>query len=61
MSRPLGMMLTTRTLEVEFTNGSIYHYFDIPSELYLGLMTANSVGSYLDQHIKKANYRYKQL
>ena len=49
------------TLEVEFTNGSIYHYFNIPMNVYQGLMSASSHGQYLDLHIKKAGYSYTQI
>jgi len=46
----------TSTLEVEFTNGNIYQYFDVPIHIYKGLMNATSKGRYLNQDIKKAGY-----
>ncbi|RJP47510.1 MAG: KTSC domain-containing protein [Desulfobacteraceae bacterium] len=45
------------TLEVEFTNGTVYQYFDVPTLEYENLIIAESVGSYLNQNIKY-NYRY---
>jgi len=47
-------------LEVEFKNGSIYQYFDVPETEHASLMSAPSVGGYLAQNIK-GNYRYTRL
>ena len=49
------------TLEIEFTNGSIYQYFNVPPTLYSGLMAASSHGSYFDAHIKKGGFQYTRL
>ena len=32
-------------LEVEFLNGSIYQYYDVPEALYEGIMSASRTGS----------------
>ncbi len=50
----------TLTLEVEFTNGAVYQYFDVPEVEYQNLIGAESVGSYLNQNIKN-NYRYARM
>ena len=55
----VGYDQTTMTLEVEFTNGSVYQYFDVPESEYHNLISAESVGSYLSHQIKD-NYRYTQ-
>lgn len=49
----------TLTLEVEFTNGMVYQYFDVPEVEYHNLIGAGSVGKYLNQNIKNS-YRYSQ-
>lgn len=49
------------TLEVEFLNGSIYQYFNIPENLYNSLMRASSHGGFLDAYIKKAGFNYRQI
>ncbi|MGO9607699.1 MAG: KTSC domain-containing protein [Candidatus Binataceae bacterium] len=41
----------TQTLEVEFTSGSIYQYFEVPPRIYDELMRASSKGSYLGNYI----------
>jgi hypothetical protein len=48
------------TLEVEFKNGAVYQYFDVPLNLYEGLKNASSTGQYLAQHIK-GYYRYVKV
>jgi KTSC domain len=47
----------SRTLEVEFTNGSIYQYLDVPVGVYHELLAAESLGRYLNEHIRN-RYRY---
>ena len=47
----------TTVLEVEFTNGSVYQYFDVPQITYDALLSAPSVGSFLAANIK-GHFRY---
>ena len=42
----------TETLEVEFKNGSIYQYSQVPPDTANGLFSADSAGQYLHQRIK---------
>ncbi|MCU4734218.1 MAG: KTSC domain-containing protein [Bacillus cereus] len=51
----------TQTLRVSFLNRTVYDYYNVPENLYQGLMTASSHGGYLDRYIKKANYRYAKV
>ena len=48
------------TLEVEFTSGSVYQYFDVPESEYEGLMSAGSKGRYFNRNIKDC-YAYGQV
>lgn len=57
----VGYDPATKTLEVEFLNGSIYQYFNVPEAVYRGLMAAASHGSYFDANVKKAGYRYHRV
>lgn len=43
-------------LEIEFHNGSVYQYFDVPQSTYEELMNASSHGSYFHRYVKE---RYK--
>ncbi|MGH3992422.1 MAG: KTSC domain-containing protein [Pseudonocardiaceae bacterium] len=56
----VGYDATTATLEVEFSNGSVYQYFDVPAHETEGLINAGSVGSYLATQIKGV-YRYARM
>jgi len=47
-----------RVLEIEFTGGAVYRYFDVPAEVHRGLMAAESHGRYFHQHVRDAAYRY---
>ncbi|MGQ0840730.1 KTSC domain-containing protein [Actinokineospora sp.] len=42
----------TGTLEVEFRNGGVYQYIDVPKRLYWRLMSADSLGAFLNLEIK---------
>lgn len=53
----VGYDSSSMTLAVEFRNGSVYEYFEIPSNIFEDLVNAASVGRYLAQHIKGI-YRY---
>src|SRR5437763_9250249 len=43
-------------LEIEFVNGAIYRYFEVPSAAYRDLMSADSKARYYDFNIK-GHYR----
>ncbi|WP_272533852.1 KTSC domain-containing protein [Providencia sp. PROV212] len=58
--RSVGYDQDDEILEIEFNNGAIYQYFDVPQSAYSDLITAESVGSYLARHIK-GNYRYSRV
>jgi hypothetical protein len=50
----IGYNERARTLEVEFRNGHIYQYVDVPRALYDGLRAAGSKGRYFNEHIRDA-------
>lgn len=49
----VGYDLDTMTLEIEFKGGSVYRYDSVGPTVYSDLMSAESVGSYFIQNIKK--------
>lgn len=59
--RSIGYDHSSSTLEVEFNNGSIYQYFDVPENVYDELMNASSHGQYFDINIKKAGYDFQKV
>lgn len=50
----------TSTLEVEFHNGSIYQYFDVPEQIWNAFKTADSKGQFIHQNLK-GYYRYSRV
>ncbi|MBO7494531.1 MAG: KTSC domain-containing protein [Bacteroidales bacterium] len=57
----IGYDSISQILEVEFLNGAIYQYYDVPETLYDGLMSADSHGKYLNEYIKKGGYSYSRV
>ena len=39
----------------------MYRYFDVPPEVYRGLMAAESHGRYFHQHVRDKSYRYQRM
>ena len=47
-----GYDAAARVLEVEFRNGGVYRYLDVPQDEFDALKVADSVGRHLNQEIK---------
>jgi uncharacterized protein len=47
-------------LEIQFHNGGIYQYFDVPAQIHQALMAASSKGKFFAQNIRGA-YRYARV
>ncbi|GAC42818.1 KTSC domain-containing protein [Paenibacillus popilliae] len=50
----------TSTLYIRFQSSGTYAYYDVPSNVYQGLMSASSHGGYHASYIK-GRYRYQKL
>ena len=50
----IGYDQASLTLEVEFKDGSVYQYFDVPETVYQELMRASSIGKFLHANIKNS-------
>jgi KTSC domain len=57
----VGYDEATSTLEAAFVEGGVYQYFEVPREVYEGLMAAASHGAYFDARVKQAGYRYTKI
>jgi hypothetical protein len=57
----VGYDTRKRQLEVEFTSGRVYVYFDFPVSEYENLLAAESLGRYFGDHVRNAGYRYAQI
>ena len=56
----VGYDETDGTLQVEFHNGSIYEYYNVPDSDYQGLLDASSKGKYFYANIRNT-YQDRQL
>lgn len=58
--RSVGYDAETWTLEVEFESGAVYRYFDVDPRDVAELLSSESMGTYLNQHIKQ-HYAYVRV
>lgn len=56
----VGYDASSRTLEIEFNDGSVYQYYDVPPAIYSGLMNAASHGTYFHANIRD-RFRFRKL
>ena len=47
----------SNTMEILFTNHSVYQYFDVPKNVHNALISAASVGQFFHQQIR-GQYRF---
>ena len=52
----VGYSKRRHLLEIEFVNGAVYRYFDIPVSVYRDLLSAESKARFYDSNIRK-HYR----
>lgn len=56
--RSIGYNATT--LEVEFLNGSVYQYYNVPAEHYHNMINYPHPGTYLARYVK-GKYNYNRI
>lgn len=56
----IGYTENNETLEVEFKNGGVYQYFDVPKWVHAELMAAESKGQYLNRQVK-GTYKFEKV
>jgi hypothetical protein len=56
----VGFSKRRHILEIQFTNGSVYRYYDVPPSRYRDLCAAASKGGYYATQIKKS-YRFARV
>ena len=59
--KSIGFDLEAKTLEIEFKSGGIYKYYGISAEIYNSLMTAPSIGSYLQANIVRGGFECRKV
>jgi hypothetical protein len=58
--RSVGYDARQRELELEYQGGRVYRYFDVPVEVYRGLLRADSIGSFVND-VVKPRYRFDRV
>ena len=58
--RSVGYDAHSQILEIEFNNGTVYQYYNVPQSVYVALMSAPSHGSYHYRHIR-LRYNYRRI
>jgi hypothetical protein len=58
--KSVGYDARTRTLEIEFHRGGLYHYLGVPVDVYEGLLNAPSKGRYFRTFIG-TRYRFMRM
>jgi hypothetical protein len=58
--KSVGYDPATRTLEIEFHDGDVYLYYNVPPVVHRDLLAASSVGQYFDYFIKPT-YRFRKM
>lgn len=58
--REVGYDPASSTLEVQFIDGRVYQYFDVPERVYRELLAASSVGQFFHREIR-GEYRYARV
>ncbi len=56
----VGFDPENQNVHVEFLNGSTYAYMGVPEHEFQNLLSASSVGSYLNRHFKNV-YPYQRV
>jgi hypothetical protein len=52
MIRSYGFDSSTSTLEVEFNNGAIWQYFDVPESIFYEMKSSGSCGKFFNANIR---------
>ena len=58
--KSVGYDRESRTLELEFTSGTLYHYFDVPEFTFRALMHAKSKGRFFQTSIDR-KFKFEEI
>ena len=59
--RSIGYDMQEKTMEVEFSRGQLYQYFDVPEDVYNSLMVSVSIGTAFNQLIKSGGFSCEKV
>jgi hypothetical protein len=49
--RSVGYDAESKTMELEFSDGSLYEYYSVPAAIHRRLMEADSIGGFLNRFV----------
>lgn len=49
-----------KLLHIQFVNGSLYEYYNVPKNIYVGLITASSAGEYFHEYVRGV-YQFSKI
>ncbi len=58
--RSVGYDESTKVLEIEFQNGLVYQFFEVPPKVSMELMRSGEVGKYFTDKVR-TRFRTKQV
>jgi hypothetical protein len=58
--KSVGYDKESRILEVEFHENKVYHYFDVPIDVFNSLVDADSIGAFLNKRVK-TRFAFKKV
>ena len=58
--RSVGYDPQSKLLEIEFTNGKVYRYRDVPLEMHKDLLRSESLGKFFNTKIRDV-YSYEEI
>jgi hypothetical protein len=56
----IGYSRSLHALEIEFTRGAIYRFYEVPREVYRELLTADSKGHFIAEKLR-GKYRFTRV
>ena len=56
----VGYDRKAKTLELEFSSGGVYDYYEVPPKVYAALMSAESKGRFVSERIR-GQYRSERV
>jgi hypothetical protein len=59
-SSVIGAIGYSRVLQIQFESGRVYQYYDVPQDVYDGMLSAESKGRYFNQHIR-GKFKYREI
>lgn len=59
-STVIGTVGYSRVLEIQFESGRIYQYYDVPQDIFEGMLNAESKGKYFNANVR-GKFRYQEI